>query len=442
MSRQFRAIITAGLWIALSVTVWALLASWLGERIVDELPRVDPPSESEGGPVASVVSMRSQTVAIPDRLRRGDTLSSVLSRNGFTAAEIHGIARALSVIMDVRHLRAGDELEILYDGGEPTTIRLDRPNGINGLNRGDLRRVELTRSELGWQSLSEEIELTRRTASLTGTLEGNLFVSMSRLGEGAPLTIAFANVFAWDFDFHTQSRDGDRFSLVVEKLYREGEFVGYGDLRAARYVSYLSGGPGGRVFSAFLYEDPSGMRDYYDPEGQSMRKAFLRAPLDFERISSGFSYARLHPIHNRRMPHLGVDYAARTGTPVYSVAAGVVTGRAFTKGGGNTVTVRHAMGYTTKYLHLSRFAKGLGVGRRVEQKEVIGYVGMTGSATGPHLDFRLIHHGKAVNPVTQIFPPGPPVADEYFSDFEERRARLAKQLDSPRRHLTVPADDP
>ena len=437
MSRRFRAFAPAVVWIVLSVAVWAVLAYWLGVGIVGELPAVDPPSARV--PPASIAQeglSRSETVAIPDRLGRGETLSSVLSRNGFTAAEIHDIARALSAIMDVRHLRAGDELEILYDGdgGEPTTIRLNR------LNRGNLRRVELTRSELGWQSLSEEIELTRRTVSLSGTLEGNLFASMSRLGEGALLTVAFANVFAWDFDFYTESREGDRFSLVVEKLYREGEFVGYGDLRAARYLSYRSRQAGERVFSAFLYEDPSGTRDYYNSEGKSMRKAFLRAPVDFERISSGFSYSRLHPIHNRRMPHLGVDYAARTGTPVYSVAAGVVTGRAFTKGGGNTVTVRHAMGYTTKYLHLSRFAKGLGVGRRVEQKEVIGYVGMTGSATGPHLDFRLIHYGKAINPVTQIFPPGPPVADEYFSDFEERRARLAKQLDSPR-EITAIADD-
>ena len=439
MSRPFRAFAAAGVWIALSVAMWAVLAYWLGVRVVDELPAVDPPSERV--PVAlfaPFVLTRSETVAIPDRIGRGETLSSVLFRNGFTAAEIHDIARALSAIMDVRHLRAGDELEILYDGGGPTTIRLNR---LNGVSWGDLRRVELTRSELGWQSLSEEIELTRRTVSLSGALEGNLFASMNRLGEGAPLTVAFANVFAWDFDFYTQSREGDRFSLVVDKLYREGEFVGYGDLLAARYISYLSRQAGERVFSAFLYEDPSGTRDYYNPEGKSMRKAFLRAPVDFERISSRFSYSRLHPIHNRRMPHLGVDYAARTGTPVYSVAAGVVTARAFTKGGGNTVTVRHAMGYTTKYLHLSRFAKGLGVGRRVEQKEVIGYVGMTGAATGPHLDFRLIHHGKAVNPVTQIFPPGPPVADEFFSDFEERRARLAKQLDSRRREVTVPADD-
>ena len=435
MSRRVHAFATAVVWITISVAVWAVLAYRLGIGSVGELPAVEPTGDRvRAARVALVAVPHLQTVVIPDRLGRGETLSSVLSRNGFSAAEIHDIARALSAIMNVRHLRAGDELEILYDGngGEPTTIRL------KSLNQGDLRRVELTRSELGWQSLSEEIELTRRTVSLSGTLEGNLFTSISRLGEGAPLTIAFANVFAWDFDFYTQSREGDRFSLVVEKLYREGEFVGYGDLRAARYLSYFSGE---RVFSAFLYEDPSGMRDYYNPEGKSMRKAFLRAPLDFQRISSGFSYSRLHPIHKRRMPHLGVDYAARTGTPVYSVAAGVVTGRAFTKGGGNTVTVRHAMGYTTKYLHLSRFAKGLGVGRRVEQKEVIGYVGMTGSATGPHLDFRLIHHGKAVNPVTQIFPPGPPVAEEFFSDFQERRARLAKQLDSRRRDVTVPADD-
>jgi murein DD-endopeptidase MepM/ murein hydrolase activator NlpD len=412
---------------------------WLGERFVEDLPEVGAHSSSLA-PVIPVSQLRhvlpapSEPVVIPDKIGRGETLSSVLARNGFDNAEIHDTALALSAIMDVRRLRAGDELEIHYhDSGEPDFIVL---------NRGDLRRVELTRSELGWQSQSEEVELTRQTVSLAGVLVGNLFSSISRLGEGAPLTVSFANVFAWDFDFYTQSREGDRFSLVVEKLYREGKFVGYGELRAARYVSYLSGE---RVFSAFLYEDPDGKRDYYNAEGKSMRKAFLRAPLDFERISSGFSYSRLHPVHNRRMPHLGVDYAARTGTPVYSVAAGVVTGREFTKGGGNQVTVRHAMGYTTKYLHLSRFADSLRVGQRVEQKEVIGYVGMTGTATGPHLDFRLFHHGKPVNPVTQIFPPGPPVADAYFTEFERHRASLVDQLESRQDHRfssVAAADEP
>lgn len=430
MSHRTRAIASAGLWVVVSLGVWMLLAVRLVAGIVNGLPSVEPRREASLS-AASWSASRS-SLRIPDRVGRGETLSSVLGRNGFTAAEIHDAARALSAIMDVRHLRAGDEIEIHYDrSGEPESILLDR---------GDLRRVELTRSELGWQSQSEEIELTRRTVALQGVLEGNLFSSISRLGEGAPLTVRFANVFAWDFDFYTQSREGDRFSLVVDKLYRDGEFIGYGDLLAARYVSYLTGE---RVFSAYLYEDPEGNRDYYDPEGKSMRKAFLRAPLDFERISSGFSYSRLHPVHKRRMPHLGVDYAARTGTPVYSVAAGVVTGRAFTRGGGNMVTVRHSMGYTTKYLHLSRFANGLHVGQRVEQKQVIGYVGMTGTATGPHLDFRLIHHGKPVNPVTQIFPPGPPVPEEYFPDFQTRRVSLVKLLETPRRarESVVVADD-
>jgi murein DD-endopeptidase MepM/ murein hydrolase activator NlpD len=224
----------------------------------------------------------------------------------------------------------------------------------------------------------------------------------------------------------------------VEKLYREGEFVGYGDLKAARYVSNLGGE---HVFSAFLYDDPEGRRDYYDSDGKSLKKAFLRAPVDFDRISSGFSYSRLHPVYHRRMPHLGVDYAARKGTPVHSVAAGVVVDRGWRGGGGNTVTVQHAMGYTSKYLHLSRFASGLTVGTRVAQKEVIGYVGDTGTATAAHLDFRLMRHGKPVNPLTQIFPPGPPVRQEFRADFDRKKAALESQLGVLERKLVATTDD-
>ena len=159
-----------------------------------------------------------------------------------------------------------------------------------------------------------------------------------------------------------------------------------------------------------------------------MRKAFLRAPLKFRRISSGFSSSRLHPVHKKRMPHFGVDYAAPTGTPVHSIAAGTVTGISRKGGGGNQVTIRHAMGYVSKYLHLSKFAGGLRVGKRVQQKEVIGRVGMTGTATGPHLDFRLYRHGKVVNPLRQIYPPGPPVPDEYMAAFSNLKAELEPKL--------------
>ncbi len=378
----------------------SVVSSFNSNRDIEEVPRIE---------------------SIPDRIARGDTLSTILGRNGFTAIEIYEVAQALSSVTDVRSLRPGNEVKIHYDSrGRPSLLRL--------YTNSPFWSFEALKTESGWRSETRELVLNRRILALTGTLEENLFQSISSLGEGAPLTIAFANVFAWDFDFYTQRRSGDEFSLVVEKLYDEGKFVGYGDLLAARYVSYLSKE---RALTAFLYEDPSGVRDYYDSEGKSTRKAFLRAPLEFSRISSGFSRSRFHPIHKRRMPHLGVDYAAKTGTPVYSVAAGTISSRAYTKGGGNTVTIKHAMGYTTKYLHLSRFKSGLHTGQRVSQKEVIGFVGMTGTATGPHLDFRLTRHGKPVNPTTQIFPPGPPVAKEFFSDFELRRIALAKQLEAP-----------
>ena len=406
-------------WLLASFVAWGG-ALWLfGFSRLGPLPDVASVAAASDNLEAPDLLEDRTRLTLPDRFGRGDTLSSVLTRNGFGALEVHQMGRALSAVLDVRRLREGDEVEIHFGGGGVTSVVV---------HYGDFERVLLVRSDVGWQSERTAVDLERRTVSVSGALEDNLFLSMTELGEEAALTVAFANVFSWDFDFHTQSRRGDRFSLVVEKLYREGEFVGYGDLHAARYVSNLEGSGGERVFSAFLYGDPTGRRDYYDSDGKSLKKAFLRAPVDFDRISSGFSYSRLHPIHRRRMPHLGVDYAARKGTPVYSVASGVVVDRGWRGGGGNTVTVQHAMGYTSKYLHLSRFAKGLTVGTRVAQKEVIGYVGDTGTATAAHLDFRLLRHGKPVNPLTQIFPPGPPVPAEFRADFDNKKAALEAGL--------------
>jgi murein DD-endopeptidase MepM/ murein hydrolase activator NlpD len=425
--RFSKAVKPVGAWLLASLVAWAGTLWFFGFYRLGPLPEVA--SSVAAAPVERDVLVDQTPLTIPDRFGRGDTLSSVLSRNGFDALAVHEMGRALSAVMDVRHLREGDEVQIQFGGDGADSVLV---------HHGDLERVLLLRSDVGWQSERTAVDLERRTVAVSGALEDNLFLSMAELGEEAPLTIAFANVFSWDFDFHTQSRQGDRFSLVVEKLYREGEFVAYGDLHAARYVSSVGGE---RVFSAFLYGDPAGRRDYYDSDGTSLKKAFLRAPVEFDRISSGFSYNRLHPVHRRRMPHLGVDYAARKGTPVYSVAAGVVVDRGWRGGGGNTVTVQHAMGYTSKYLHLSKFAKGLTVGTRVAQKEVIGYVGDTGTATAAHLDFRLLRHGKPVNPLTQIFPPGPPVPAEFRADFDARKAALEVSLGLLVRKTPVTTDD-
>jgi murein DD-endopeptidase MepM/ murein hydrolase activator NlpD len=354
-------------------------------------------------------------LVFPDRIGRGETLAELLHRNGFSALQVHEISEALTPHMNLRHLRPGDEVEIRYShGGDLESIRV---------NRGLLETYEARPEGDGWAAGQLSVVIERQEVARHGVLEGSLFASMESLGETAALVIAFAEVFAWDFDFYTQSRQGDRFSLLVEKLYRDGAFVGYGDLLAATYVS------GDTSLAAFLFVDPSGQKGFYDPEGKSMKKAFLRTPLKFERISSRFSYSRLHPVTGTRRPHLGVDYAAPVGTPVHTVAAGTVTGISNSRGNGNMVSIRHAMGYESKYLHLSRFAKGLRVGHRVDQKQVIGYVGATGLVTGPHLDFRLARYGKPVNPLTQIFPPGPPVTDDYMEAFRERVGELAARLE-------------
>jgi len=351
----------------------------------------------------------------PDRIGRRETLAELLYRNGFSGLQVHEISEALAPHLNLRHLRAGDEVEIRYDnGGDLESVRV---------HRGMLETYEARPQDDGWVGEQLSVVIEHREVARHGVLEGSLFLSMESLGESAPLVIAFAEVFAWDFDFYTQSRQGDRFSLLVEKLYRDDDFVGYGDLLAAKYVS------GDTSLSAFLFEDGSGKKGFYDPDGKSMRKAFLKTPLKFQRISSRFSYSRLHPVTGTRRPHLGVDYAAPVGTPVHTVAAGTVTGISKSRGNGNMVSIRHAMGYESKYLHLSRFAKGLRVGDRVEQKQVIGYVGATGLVTGPHLDFRLARYGKPVNPLTQIFPPGPPVPDEYMEAFRQRVGELVARLE-------------
>lgn len=427
---------TLGLWLAASLAAWMLLL-WVFAFEFERLGPLPPKPEvsaslerdADSRSPATNDGSEPMVLSIPDRLGPGDTLSSVLSRNGFESGEVYEIARALSAVMDVRSLRDGDDIEIGYGEGRVDSI---------WVHHGDLERIQVVRSDAGWQSEWTRVELEHRTVEVSGSLEDNLFASMARLGETASLTVALAAVFSWDIDFHTQSREGDRFGVIVDKLYREGEFVGYGELRAARYVSTLGGE---RVFDAFLYEDPEGRRDYYDADGKSLRKAFLRAPVKFERISSGFSYRRMHPIHHRFLPHLGVDYAARKGTPVYSVAAGVVVDRGFRGGGGNTIAIQHAMGYSSKYLHLSRFAHGVSVGKRVEQREVIGYVGDTGTATAPHLDFRLYRYGEPVNPLTQIFPPGPPVPTELRGDFETKKTRLENELDAIAARRLILASD-
>jgi murein DD-endopeptidase MepM/ murein hydrolase activator NlpD len=250
----------------------------------------------------------------------------------------------------------------------------------------------------------------------------SLFSAVNDVGEGPELAFSLADIFAWDIDFIRDIREGDSFKVLVEKRFREGAFSGYGPILAAEFDN------NDEIYKAYRFEAKDGRADYYDEEGKSVRKAFLKAPLKFSRISSGFTNRRFHPILKRYKPHRAIDYAAPTGTPIHSVGSGVVTRKGYTKYNGRYVRIRHNSIYQTHYNHMSRFAKGIKVGARVDQGQTIGYVGATGLATGPHLDFRMYKNGVAVNPLKVKTPSAAPVPKALLTEFNKAKAAYAAQF--------------
>lgn len=282
-------------------------------------------------------------------------------------------------------------------------------------------RVARHRGRLQPEFLSREYE--RTTGRIAGVIRSSLFEAVLETGESEQLALDLADIFAWDVDFNTELRKGDSFRVAVEKLSLDGRFRRYGRVLAAEFTR-------GRTLQAVYFEG-AGRGGYYTPEGIPLRKAFLRSPLRFSRISSGFSRRRLHPILKKRRPHLGIDYAAPRGTPVHAAADGVVSGAGWMGGYGKAVRLRHANGFGTLYGHLSRIA--VRRGQRVAQGALIGRVGATGLATGPHLDYRMTRNGVFVNPLRVQLPPAEPVAPEERASFERQsRARLALLPARPR----------
>jgi murein DD-endopeptidase MepM/ murein hydrolase activator NlpD len=235
--------------------------------------------------------------------------------------------------------------------------------------------------------------------------------------------MALADIFAWDIDFFVDLRPGDRYEFMYEKQYRDGNLVGNGRITAAHFYTESVG------HRAYRYEVTGRGADYYGEEGNSLRKQFLKSPLRYSRISSGFSKRRLHPILKIYRPHPGIDYAAPTGTPVVSVGDGRVTYKGWKNGYGKFIVIRHNSRYTTTYGHLSRYAPRLKAGASVNQGQVIGYVGATGLATGPHLDFRMKKDGRFVDPRKVSIPAARPVPAEHMTDFKQRVAKLEEEFD-------------
>ena len=335
------------------------------------------------------------------RVRTGDTIESVSRR--LAGDDWIEWRDALVAEIDPKRLMPGTELRgVLTPSGE-----LERLDFV--IDRR--REVRFAAGEDGIAVERIERPLASEVVRMEGEVESSLFGAVEAAGGDPELAVRMAQIYQWDIDFLRDLRKGDSFVVLVDRQTVNGEFYGWGTVFAARFVNR------DRVLDAVVYPDADGRLGYYDLEGHPLRKQFLRSPLKFSRITSRFSMNRYHPVLKRRMPHYGVDYGAPVGTPVLCTADGTVTLAGRNGGGGNMVRVRHANGYETNYLHLSRFGKGVRKGARVAQGQVVGYVGSTGLSTGPHLDYRVRLNGKWINPLTISSPPVKPLEAERLQRF-------------------------
>jgi murein DD-endopeptidase MepM/ murein hydrolase activator NlpD len=333
---------------------------------------------------------------------------------------VNEIASSLRPVFDFRYARAGDRYRLAQDEqGAITDFDYRRSEWESYTLRRDGEKLVPARLEP-----AVRIEQAR----VAGVITSNLYDAVEALGESGELAHDFAEIFAWDVDFSRTVRPGDEFLVLYERRYLEGElgkqrYVGAGRILAARYSSVM-----GEEFSAVYYEHEAGRGGYYRADGSAVERQFLQAPLTYRRISSSYSTSRVHPITGRRRPHLGIDYAASSGTPVWAVANGRVMFRGWLGGLGKTVKIRHENGFESWYGHLSRYPN-LALGQRVRQKQVIGYVGSTGLSTGPHLHFTLTKNGRLVNPSTMHAAAAPPIPRTRMAAFATARDGLLQALD-------------
>lgn len=284
-------------------------------------------------------------------------------------------------------------------------------------------RLVIERAEKGFTARVDVFEFETKLVKVSGTISSSLFEAMAEAGESANLAVRLAEVFSHQINFVNEVQEGDTFEMVVEKKYLGEEFRRYGDIVAARFVN------DGTTFEAFRFVDDKGRTRYFAADGSSLETEFLKAPLNFTRVSSGYTMHRRHPIFGKVRPHQGVDYAAPRGTPVRSLGAGSVVFKGWRNGYGNTLVIRHGGGIETQYAHLSRFASSLKVGQKVEQGEVVAFVGATGTATGPHLDFRVMKNGRFINPDSLSGTRSAPVSAAGREKFRQTVASARSLLD-------------
>jgi murein DD-endopeptidase MepM/ murein hydrolase activator NlpD len=352
-----------------------------------------------------------------NNLRMNESLSDILTDRGVTPRVIDRIAHLPAAVFDLRRMKVGNDFAIFYSK-DSLRIPLYFAYSENPVNYY-LYRLSFDSCKV----IAGKNEVTTKRKIASGVINSSLWNSMKENNLDPMLAIQLSELFAWTIDFFAIQK-GDHFTVIYDQDFVKGEPIGTSKIHAAVFNS------SGQDFYAIHFEQEDG-QNYFDEQGRSIRKEFLKAPLKFSRISSRFSAARMHPVLRIVRPHFGVDYAAPTGTPVYTIGDGVVQTKAYQPaGGGNFIKIKHNSVYTTTYMHLSKFEKGIQAGTRVRQGQVIGYVGATGLASGPHLDFRVFMNGTPVDPLNVKSPPANPVTDKNRSAFLAVRDKLMKELKS------------
>jgi murein DD-endopeptidase MepM/ murein hydrolase activator NlpD len=346
---------------------------------------------------------------------RNDTLDQIFRGLQLKLSDLAELRNLPDVRKSLDMIRPGDVIQLTHLDGEikSLTRRID-----------ETATLSVTRAEQGFSANIVENPLETQERLLRGTVDSSLYVAVNSAGGTDRLAVELADVFKYDIDFVNQVQPGDSFVVAHEQAYQDGEFVRDGDILAAEFTN------SGKTWRAVRYVGPNGRPDYYSPDGRPVRKAFLRYPVDYARISSGFSLARRHPVLNRVRAHKGIDFAAATGTPIKAAGAGRIVSRGRNGGYGNVVVLSHSGGITTLYGHMSRFAKGQKVGDRVQQGQVIGYVGMTGLASGPHVHYEYRVNGVHKNPAKITAPKADPIPASLMADFKAQTAPLLARLDA------------
>lgn len=345
----------------------------------------------------------------------GETFSGLMNRLGMSQTDAYALSQLCDSVFDVRKMRAGNAYQAYTD-----SISNELKYVVYTIDKTH-QAIFGCSDSLSVSIYSKPVDIIRKYADVS--ISSSLWNDMQKAGSSPLLILKLSDIFAWTVDFFGLQQD-DRFQVIYEQNECEGELLSVDTIYFAKFTRDE------KELFALMFDQHDGGNVYWDEKGESLRRAFLKAPLEFRRISSGFSYHRKHPVTGQVKAHTAVDYAAPTGTPVVALGDGTVVSAGWAGGGGNTVKIRHNSVYTTSYMHLSKYGPGIKAGVRVSQGQVIGYVGMTGTATGPHLDFRVYQNGTPINPLTLESPSAEPIKDEFRPALDSVFTVYKAELDS------------